>query len=99
MVKYQFEWDPEKAGSNIRKHGVSFERTAAIFLDPRAVSIFDKEHSSGEDRWITIGEDINGVVLVAVHTFTDLNDGHCLIRLISARKAGAGEKGQYLERR
>ena len=53
-MRYNFEWDPNKAKHNLRKHKVSFERAAAIFLDPLAISIYDEEHSSEEDRWITI---------------------------------------------
>jgi hypothetical protein len=94
-VQYNFEWDPVKAMANIQKHGVSFERAAGIFLDPFAVSIFDAEHSSHEDRWITIGKDRNEVVLVVIHTFRELDADHCNIRLISARKATKTENKQY----
>src|ERR1051325_8381676 len=62
--RYDFEWDAQKAKQNVRKHGVSFERAATVFLDPNALSIFDPEHSAGEDRWITLGMDWQGVMLV-----------------------------------
>lgn len=51
---YNFEWDPNKAKENKRKHKVSFERATQIFLDPFQISIFDEEHSREEERWITI---------------------------------------------
>ena len=44
-VQYNFEWDPNKARENIRRHKVSFEQAAHIFRDPLAISIFDEEHS------------------------------------------------------
>jgi uncharacterized DUF497 family protein len=45
QFEHQFEWDLAKALRNAREHGVSFERAATVFLDPRAMSIFDDEHS------------------------------------------------------
>jgi len=95
-LQYNFEWDPIKARENLRKHGVSFERAAGIFLDPFAVSIFDDEHSLNEDRWATIAKDKNEVVLVVIHTFRELDADHCNIRLISARKATKAESKQHI---
>ena len=46
-----FDWDPNKARKNLKKHGVSFGRAAEIFLDSSAISIHDKEHSDQEERW------------------------------------------------
>jgi len=66
-VRYDFEWDPKKARENIRKHKISFERAATVFLDPSAASIFDEEHSREQERWITLGVDHNGVLLVVCH--------------------------------
>jgi uncharacterized DUF497 family protein len=97
-VQYNFEWDPIKARENLRKHKVSFERGAEIFLDPLALSIYDKEHSRTEDRWITLGNDSNNVLLVVVHTFSELDDDHCNIRIISARRATRREAKQYSSR-
>jgi uncharacterized DUF497 family protein len=93
-VDYIFDWDPKKAALNLRKHGVGFERAATIFLDPRAVSILDEE-SEGEERWVTIGLDASARILVAVHTFYEIDATRCQIRLISARKATKRETGQY----
>jgi len=56
-MRYYFEWDPAKGNVNIQKHKVSFQRTAEVFKDPGAISIFDIEHSHNEDRWITMGRD------------------------------------------
>lgn len=49
-MQYNFEWDPEKAPSNRRKHGVSFEQAATVLRDPRALSVYDAEHSKRGDR-------------------------------------------------
>jgi uncharacterized protein len=94
-VRFNFEWDPFKATVNEKKHKVSFEHAAEIFLDPFAISIYDNEHSSQEDRWITIGKDRMNAILVAVHTFSQQDTGNFKVRLISARKATKNEKKQY----
>lgn len=86
---------PYKARQNLRKHKVSFERAAETFLDPSAISIYDEEHSSDEDRWITIGKDRTDNVLVVIHTFHEGDTDHCQIRVISARKATKKEIKQY----
>jgi hypothetical protein len=74
---------------------VSFERAAEIFLDPLAISIYDEEHSSEEERWITIGKDRIENVLVVIHTFEEESKDTCKIRVISARKATRKELKQY----
>lgn len=96
-MQYNFEWDSGKANLNIRKHGVSFERAATIFLDPRAVSIFDEEHSHYEERWITAGIDRTGILFVVCHTFNQNTDWTVRIRIFSARKATKKESKQYQE--
>lgn len=98
-MKYNFEWDPNKAKVNIKKHKVSFERAAEVFLDPFTISVFDTEHSSAEERWITIGKDNYEAVLVLVHTFNQQDANQCNIRIISVRKATKKEIKQYEERR
>ncbi|MFH1146451.1 MAG: BrnT family toxin [Pseudomonadota bacterium] len=50
-----FEWDETKALANIQKHGVSFEEAATVFFDPLSLTIYDNQHSIGEDRFIDIG--------------------------------------------
>lgn len=96
-MEYRFEWDPVKARQNLRKHGVSFERAVQVFLDPLMLSIYDEEHSDEEERWVTMGIDSNGVLLVVVHTFRELSPEHCRIRIISARKATRKEAHQYYQ--
>ena len=49
--QFHFEWDPAKARQNARKHRVTFERGATVFLDPNALSLFDDQHSEEEERW------------------------------------------------
>ncbi len=95
---YQFEWDPLKARLNARKHGVSFERAAGVFLDPNALSIYDERHSLKEERWITLGLDQSGALIVVCHTFKDVDKlSGPSIRIISARKATKKEIEQYKE--
>lgn len=85
-----FEWDKEKAISNLKKHGVSFEEAATVFSDPLSSTIPDPRHSQDEERHIIIGLSILGRHLVVVHT--DRGDK---IRVISARRATPGEIRNY----
>ena len=96
-MRYIFSWDPRKAKDNLRNHRISFERAATIFRDPQALSIFDVAHSHEEDRWLTLGLDQNGSVLVVVHTYRQLDTASCRIRIISAWRATANETRQYQE--
>jgi len=93
--QYQFEWDPVKARRNLKDHGIAFERAATVFLDARALSEFDEEHSEDEDRWITLGLDRTGRLLVVCHTYHEETAVSARIRLISARKATRNEVKQY----
>ena len=92
---YQFEWDLPKARANRRKHGVSFEEAATVFLDPRASSVYDPEHSESEDRWVTLGLSSAGRLLVVCHTFQDIGPRESRVRLISSRRATRKERRQY----
>jgi uncharacterized protein len=94
-VSYNFEWDPTKARRNRRKHGVSFEDAAELFLDPLAISVLDWKHSDTEERWVTIGRDSRGRVLVLIHTFQERPVKEWNVRIISARKATRREVKQY----
>lgn len=89
----QFEWDSNKAGSNKKKHGVSFEEASTVLGDPLSVTIADPAHSRGEDRFVTIGTSLNNKLIVVVHT-----DRDGIIRIISARRATRNEKQQYEQR-
>jgi uncharacterized DUF497 family protein len=51
----KFDWDSKKAEVNLRKHVVSFDEAATVFLDPHATSGPDPDHSVGEGRYITFG--------------------------------------------
>ena len=68
--RFEFEWDPAKAESNLVKHGVAFSAAATIFNDPLALTIPDAGHSDLELRWITIGTVHDGTLMVVVHTFS-----------------------------
>ena len=96
-MNYNFEWDPNKAKTNLKKHKISFENATIVFKDPNAISIFDDEHSGLEDRWVTIGLDSQTKTLVVIHTFISIDKDNCNIRMISARKATKKEKRIYKE--
>ena len=93
---YNFEWDFEKERQNDRKHKVSFLRATTVFRDPNQITVFDEEHSTDEDRWIALGLDINGILLIVIHTFERMTH-YKNIRIISARKATQTEIKQYEE--
>ena len=84
----QFEWDRQKAASNLRRHGVDFADAATVFYDERAVTIRDDTRE--EERFVTLGMDSLGRVLVVVYTWRE----DC-IRIISARNATPSERRQY----
>ncbi len=92
---YRFAWDPAKAERNRGKHAVSFELAATVFRDPLALSRYDEEHSTEEERWVTLGRAENGSFLVVVHTFEELSPQEARVRLISTRPATATERNQY----
>jgi uncharacterized DUF497 family protein len=95
-MSLDFEWDPAKAASNRRKHGVTFEEARTAFLDEDALLIADPEHSVREDRFVLLGVSAHLRLLVVVHAYRG-EDG--TIRLISARKADRREMKAYAERR
>ncbi|MCP4749618.1 MAG: BrnT family toxin [Proteobacteria bacterium] len=94
---YNFEWDPNKAKSNHKKHGISFEQATAVFRDPKALSLYDNEHSDTEERWVTLGLLPTGITLVVHHTYHSIDEGATVIRIISSRKATRREQQQYRE--
>jgi uncharacterized DUF497 family protein len=87
-----YEWDPAKAAANLRKHGVSFEEAASVFLDPVALTFSDPDHSEYEERLLTIGRSARHRVLFVAHTERGER-----VRIISARQATRGEQDQYEE--
>ena len=84
------EWDQDKAGANELKHGVTFEEAATVFDDPLALTGYDPDHSSEEDRFLTMGTSVAGRLLVVSHT--DRDDR---VRIISARTAARRERKDY----
>ena len=82
-------WDPAKAKANLQKHGVHFSDAEAVLFDPLALSMED-EDAEGEDRFIAMGQDAVGRILVVVYTYR----GNA-IRLISARPATRKEINDY----
>ena len=95
MINYNFEWDPEKARTNYRKHGVSYEEATTVFRDPTSISIFDDKHSEKEERWITIGISNVGHLIVVCHTFQEHDKNNISMRIFSSRKATKIETSQY----
>ena len=93
--EFQFEWDPAKARQNVRKHGISFTRAASLFLDRHALSEYDVAHSRAENRWITIGLDRVGTLIVVCHTYEEETSASVRVRIISARRASQNEARQY----
>jgi hypothetical protein len=85
-----YEWDPRKAASNLRKHGVNFADAVTALEDELALTINDDYPD--EQRFITIGSDALGNVLVVIYAFRGEN-----IRIISAREATPRERRQYTE--
>ncbi|MBM3305496.1 MAG: BrnT family toxin [Candidatus Aminicenantes bacterium] len=84
----RYVWDPEKARSNARKHGVHFADAAFALEDDWALTIEDE--SSDERRWVTLGLDLFGRLLVVAYTYR-----YDEIRIFSARKASPKERRQY----
>ena len=91
----RFEWDVEKASTNVKKHGVSFEEASSVFFDDNALLRDDPDHSEEEDRFIILGLSEAANILVVCHCYR-MNDE--IIRIISARKATSQETKQYNER-
>jgi hypothetical protein len=92
MTDLRFEWDPAKAATNLRKHGVSFDEARAVFSDERAKLIADPDHSADAERFILLGLGARLRLLVVCHCCRGRGD---VIRIISARKATAAESRSY----
>ena len=88
----RFEWDPEKARSNAKKHGVSFDEASTAFADILSLTSADPLHSKHEDRFVLIGQSHHGRLIVVVHT-----EQEDRIRIISARAATGKERRYYEE--
>jgi uncharacterized DUF497 family protein len=86
----EFEWDPDKAEVNFKKHGVAFHEAATVFGDPLAITFNDPDHSIREHRFLTFGYSQRSRLLVVVHT-----GRHGKTRIISARRATRQERKIY----
>ena len=89
-MAFRFEFDPEKARVNWIKHRVSFEEAASVFSDPLEVTVYDPEHSSDEDRFLSLGRSMTNRLLVVSYA-----ERGSVIRLISARPATSAERRHY----
>jgi uncharacterized protein len=92
---YDFQWDPAKAAVNARKHDVTFEQAATVFLDMLALTVYDRKNSYNEERWFTLGLDSKGMLLAVSHTYDITGPLNVRIRIISARKATKRERRSY----
>lgn len=87
----EVRWDPTKAVSNLRKHGVRFSDAESALFDPVAVTLEDRS-ATGEQRFVSVGADNGGRLVVVVYAY---RGDH--IRLISARNATRAERKAYEE--
>lgn len=87
-----YEWDEEKATSNLDKHGVSFEEAATVFVDPLYIDFYDPDHSVDEHRYLIMGQSTAGRLLIVSYTERDE-----VVRLISAREVTPSERRAYEE--
>jgi uncharacterized DUF497 family protein len=92
---YDFQWDAAKALRNARKHGVTFDQAATVFLDALALTVYDEASSQDEERWFTLGLDANGKLLAVAHTYEITGAANVLVRIISAREATRRERRSY----
>jgi uncharacterized protein len=93
VKRFQFgelEFDPRKAGLNVRRHGVSFEEAVTVFIDPLARLYDDPDHSEREARFLLVGHSLKARLLLVVHA-----EKSGTIRIISARRVSRRELQQY----
>lgn len=88
----RFDWDDDKEKVNIEKHGLDFSTAALVFDDYERIEKFDDIHSIDEDRYVTIGQ-IKEVLVIVVVVYTPRNPN--IIRIISARVATKKEQEAY----
>ena len=89
---YIFEWDPRKAESNARKHGVTFDEASTVFGDPLGLLMPDPDHSLNEERYVVLGMSNRQRLLVVAFT-----ERPPYTHLISARRATRAERRRYEE--
>jgi len=88
----RFEWDPHKAASNKKKHGVSFEEAQSVFYDEFALQFYDDANSMEEDRFLMLGMSSEARLLLVCHCERRAGE---VVRIISARKATTSESRYY----
>ena len=86
----RFEWDEDKAASNLAKHGVSFDEAKTVFEDPLFLDYYDPDHSNDEHRFIIVGQSWEGRLLMV--SYTERADA---VRLISSRATTSEERRFY----
>ena len=86
----QFEWDKEKAKTNLQKHDVSFEEAETVWDDYFYIDLFDNEHSIEENRFLIIGESVGKRLLIVSYTERENR-----VRIISARELTPKERKDY----
>ena len=92
LNRVNYDWDPEKAASNLEKHAVSFDEASSVFDDPLFIDFYDPDHSMNEHRYLIIGQSAAGRLLIV--SFTERNEN---VRLISARELTPSERRAYEE--
>ena len=92
-MNVRFEWDQEKAKTNLAKHKVSFDEASTVFADPLAKIFFDEDHSADENREIIVGHSHSNRLLLI--SFTERRPS--AVRIISARVATRKERRSYEE--
>ena len=93
-MEIEFTWRPQKAKSNLKKHGISFNTAKQVFADPFRLILDDCEDDTGELRLHAIG--LAGGELLLIVVFVDRSeDEQEIVHIISARKANAYEKQLY----
>lgn len=95
MGVLRFEWDREKNKENRRKHGVTFEEAETVFADDHGLFMADPDHSNDEERFVLLGLSLGLRALVVCHCYRMADD---VVRIFSARKADASERGLYNRR-
>lgn len=86
----EIEFDPVKAETNLKKHGVAFDEAASVLLDPMALG-FEDSDAVGESRWVVVGMSSQARLLTVVYALR----ADDRIRLISARQATRNEANEY----
>lgn len=92
MKRFRIQYDETKNIANQQKHkGITLADAEPVFNDEMALTIQDPDHD--EERWVTMGSDARGRILVVTYTYRDPN----FVRVISARLASRNERRRYLE--